>query len=178
MRKLKGIPFYEESEIVNRIQMIRGQKVMIDRDLAELYGVSTSRLNEAVKRNKNRFPKDFMFQLTSKEIEILISQIAISRWGGSRKLPYVFTEQGVAMLSSVLKSERAVQVNIQIIRVYIRMKQVLIDNHELWHKIEEIEHSLLKKNEEVKAIFDILKKIFVQESKPRRRIGFKIPKRN
>ena len=112
--------------IERRIYLIRGQKVMIDTDLAELYGVPTFRLNEAVKRNKKRFPEDFMFQLTKEEEESLTSQIAISKTGrgGRRTRPYAFTEQGVAMLSSVLKSERAIEVNIAIMRAFVKLRQV------------------------------------------------------
>jgi hypothetical protein len=114
------VKVFTDGEIVEKIYIIRGQKVMLDRDLAEMYDVPTFRLNEAVKRNSTRFPEDFMFQLNHEEFKILISQIAISSWGGARKSPYAFTEQGVAMLSSVLRSERAIQVNIQIIRVYTK----------------------------------------------------------
>ena len=123
-----------------------------------------------------------MFQLSNNECEILKSQFVISRlntnkpgWGGVRKLPYAFTEQGVAMLSSVLRSERAIQVNIQIIRVYMRMRQLLLDNKELWKKLEKIEQSLAKKDEEIQAIFKIIKKLLIQEEKPRNPIGFRIP---
>ena len=111
--------------IESKIFMIRKQKVMFDSDLAELYGVPTSRLNEQVKRNINRFPADFMFQLNKVEVENLMSQSAISRWGGRRKLPYVFTGQGVAMLSSVLRSERAIQINIFIMRAFVKIKEAL-----------------------------------------------------
>ena len=167
-----------DNDIVEKIYIIRGQKIMLDRDLAEMYGVQTSRLNEAVKRNKTRFPNDFMFHLNPEESEVLISQIAISKKegrGGTRKLPFAFTEQGVAQLSSVLHSETAIQVNIQIIRVYTKMKQLLLDNKDLWLKIEKIERALLKKDEEVQAIFNLLKKFLVIEEKPRQAIGFKVP---
>ncbi len=176
----KLIKVFTDGEIVEKIYIIRGQKVMLDKDLAEMYDVPTHRLNEAVKRNKTRFPHDFMFQLTSEEFKALISQIAISKKegrGGVRKLPYAFTEQGVAMLSSVLRSERAIQVNIQIIRVYTKMKQLLLDNKELWMKMEKIEQFLVKKDEEVKAIFKVLKKLLMQEDQPRNVVGFKIPKK-
>jgi hypothetical protein len=171
--------FYNDSEIIDKIHVIRGQKVMPDRDLAEMYGVPTSRLNEAVKRNVTRFPEDFMFQLTEEEAIFSRSQIAIlnkGRGANIKYLPYVFTEQGVAMLSSVLRSERAVQVNIRIIRVYIKMKQILLDNKEIWQRIEKIEHALLTKDDEIKTIFNSLKQLLIQESKPRPRIGFEIPK--
>ena len=176
----KLIKVFTDVEIVEKIFIIRGQKVMLDKDLAEMYGVETSVLNQAVKRNTSRFPHDFMFQLSNEENTFLISQIVISKKegrGGTRKLPYAFTEQGVAMLSSVLRSERAIQVNIQIIRVYTKMKQVLLDNKDLWMKVDKIEQSLVKKDEEVKAIFKVLKKLLSQEDKPRNVVGFKIPKK-
>ena len=167
-----------EETIVEKIYIIRGQKVMLDRDLAEMYRVPTSRLNEAVKRNILRFPEDFMFQLTEIEFKSLISQIAISNnkgRGGTRKPPYAFTEQGVAMLSSVLNSETAIQVNIQIIRLFTKMKQLILDNKDLGMKIEKIEQHLLKNDEEIKTIFAYLKKLLIQENKPRNPIGFKVP---
>ncbi|MBC7826134.1 MAG: ORF6N domain-containing protein [Chitinophagaceae bacterium] len=173
-----------ETTIIERIHVIRGIKVMLDNDLAEMYGVPTHRLNEAVKRNLSRFPEDFMFQLDIDEFEILISQIAISRfhedkknWGGRRKPPYAFTEQGVAMLSSVLRSETAIQVNIQIIRVYTKMRQLLINNKDLWIKLEKIEKDIVKKDDEIKVVFKILKQLLVQDTKPREPIGFKLPKK-
>lgn len=153
---------------------------MLDRDLAEMYGVTTFRLNEAVKRNKSRFPPDFMFQLTEDEFNILTSQFAMSSlgagWGGIRRPPFAFTEHGIAMLASVLRSERAVQASIQIIRIYIKMKQFLLDNRELWRKIENIEQQLMKKDEEVQAIFKTLKQLLLQENRPK--IGFAISKQN
>ena len=153
----QSVKTFTDGDIVERIYVIRGQKVMLDKDLAEMYDVPTFRLNEAVKRNITRFPEDFMFQLNPEEFKNLISQIAISSWGGTRKPPFAFTEQGVAILSSVLRSERAIQVNIQIIRVYTKMKQLLLENKELWLKIEKIEKALLKKDEEVQTIFKLLK---------------------
>ncbi len=136
-----NLPIRKVSEeiIIEKIYVIRGMKVMLDRDLAEMYGVPTFRLNEAVKRNITRFPDDFMFQLSEVEFKSLISQFAISKVkgrGGTRKLPYAFTEQGVAMLSSVLNSDTAIQVNIQIIRLFTKMKQLILDNKDLWMKIE------------------------------------------
>ncbi|MGN6435427.1 MAG: ORF6N domain-containing protein [Agriterribacter sp.] len=163
------------AEIVEKIYVIRGVKVMLDRDLAEMYGVETRALNQAVQRNLSRFPHDFMFRITEFEFQNLISQIVTSSWGGTRKMPYAFTEQGVAMLSSVLRSERAVQVNIQIVRVYTQMRQLILDNKELWLKIEKIEQALVKKDEEVQAIFKVLKQLLVKEEKPREPIGFKVP---
>jgi hypothetical protein len=158
---------------------------MLDSDLARMYDVPTKHLNQAIKRNITRFPPDFMFQLTMEEFKILKSQFVTSSsgdgWGGIRKMPYAFTEQGVAMLSSVLKSEIAIQVNIQIIRVYTRIRQFLLnnmDNAELRIKIESIEKNLTKKDDEIQTIFKILKELLVQEPTPAREpIGFKIPKK-
>ena len=164
-----------EETIVEKIYIIGGQKVMLDRDLAEMYGVEVKRLNQAVKRNLVRFPQDFMFQLTQGEFQNLKSQIVTSSWGGARKPPYAFTEQGVAMLSSVLNSETAIQVNIQIIRLFTKMKHMILDNKDLWMKIEKIEQHLLKNDEEIKTIFAYLKKLLIQENKPRNPIGFKVP---
>lgn len=164
-----------EETILEKIYIIRGQKVMLDRDLAEMYSVEVRVLNQAVKRNVTRFPDDFMFQINRDEFQNLKSQIVISSWGGSRTLPYVFTEQGVAMLSSVLNSETAIQVNIQIIRLFTKMKQVLLDNKDLWMKIEKIEQHLIKNDEEIKKVFAYLKKLLIQENKPRNPIGFKVP---
>ena len=169
------VPAVSEETIVEKIFIIRGQKVMLDKDLAEMYGVPTFRLNGAVKRNMSIFPHDFMFQLSRKEFENLKSQFVTSSWGGIRKLPYAFTEQGVAMLSSVLNSETAIQVNIQIIRLFTKMKQLIIDNKDLWMKIEKIEQHLLKNDEEIKTVFAYLKKLLIQENKPRNPIGFKVP---
>ena len=165
----------KENVIVEKIYVIRGIKVMLDKDLAEMYAVEVKRLNEGVKRNPKRFPEDFMFQLSIVEWQNLKSQIATSSWGGVRKLPYVFTEQGVAMLSSVLNSETAIQVNIQIIRVFTKMKQLILDNKDLALKIEKIEQHLVKHDKEINTIFQYLKKLLVQETKPRKSIGFPYP---
>ena len=162
-----------EEIILQKILLMRGQKVMLDRDLADMYGVEVKRLNEAVKRNANRFPEDFMFQLAQNEWRDLKSQNATSSWGGARKPPYAFTEQGVAMLSSVLNSETAIQVNIQIIRLFTKMKQLVLDNKDLWSKIEKIEQQLVKNDEELKTVFAYLKKLLVQDNKPRNPIGFR-----
>ncbi|HEY9343137.1 MAG TPA: ORF6N domain-containing protein, partial [Hanamia sp.] len=154
--------------------LIRGQKVMLDRDLAEMYGVEVRVLNQAVKRNATRFPEDFMFQLSKEENDFIRSQIVILEKGKHTKyLPYAFTEQGVAMLSSVLNSETAIQVNIQIIRLFTKMKQLILDNKDLWMKIEKIEQHLVKNDEEIKTVFAYLKKLLVPENKPRNPIGFR-----
>jgi hypothetical protein len=172
-----NLPIIKVSEeiILEKIYMIHGVKVMLDRDLAEMYGVEVRVLNQAVKRNATRFPDDFMFQINRDEFQNLKSQIVISSWGGSRTLPYAFTEQGVAMLSSVLNSETAIQVNIQIIRLFTKMKQLILDNKDLWMKIEKIEQHLVKNDEEIKTVFAYLKKLLIQENKPRNPIGFRVP---
>src|SRR5258707_493059 len=150
--------------IERRIYLIRGQKVMVDTDLAELYGVLTYRLNEAVKRNRKRFPSDFMFQLSKKEAESLTSQFAISKKGrgGRRTLPYAFTEQGVAMLSSVLNSDRAVQVNIVIMRAFVKLRQILESNEELNRKFGLLLRKLAAHDKYFTVVFDELKKLTVQ----------------
>ena len=135
-----------ESKVESLIRVIRGQQVMLERDLAELYGVETRRLNEQVKRNIERFPEDFMFQLTSNEFDNLKSQIAISSWGGVRKLPYAFTEQGVAMLSGVLKSSTAVEANIRIMRAFVSMRHFMVNNAAIFQRLETIEFNQLESN--------------------------------
>lgn len=171
-------------EVVGRkIYAIRFHKVMLASDLAHLYGVSVGRLNEAVRRNRERFPKDFMFQLTASEMEALRlqfetsnlkSQIAISSlgWGGRRHLPYAFTEQGVAMLSSILRSRRAVQVNIVIMRAFVRLREILSTHKELTHQLNKLENRVEKHDGEIKAIFDAIRALMTPPEKPRRRIGF------
>ena len=135
-----------ENKVESLIRVIRGQQVMLDRDLAELYGVETKRLNEQVKRNIERFPEDFMFQLTPNEFDNLKSQIAISSWGGVRKLPYAFTEQGVAMLSGVLKSPTAVEANIRIMRAFVSMRHFMVNNVVFFQRLETIEFNQLESN--------------------------------
>lgn len=135
-----------ENNVESLIRVIRGQQVMLDRDLAELYGVETRRLNEQVKRNIERFPEDFMFQLTPNEFDNLKSQIATSSWGGVRKLPYAFTEQGVAMLSGVLKSSTAVEANIRIMRAFVSMRHFMVNNAAIFQRLETIEFNQLESN--------------------------------
>ena len=151
------------SRIQPMIRVIRGQQVIIDRDLALLYGVETKRLNEQVKRNIERFPDDFMFQLNKEEVEILKSQNATSSWGGDRRLPYAFTEQGIAMLSSVLKSQTAVEVNIRIMRAFVSMRRFIITNSQLFQRLETIEYHQLemKQHQEVtdKRIDEVFKRL-------------------
>lgn len=148
---------------------------MLDRDLADLYGVETRVLNQAVRRNKRRFPADFMFQLTLKELQIWKSQIVTSNKEnlGLRKLPLAFTEQGVAMLSSVLNSESAIKVNIQIIRIFTRMREFLLTQKDLLLKLEQLEKQVTKNSEDIHIIFTALKKLLIQPQEPCPRIGFR-----
>jgi len=155
--------------IENLILLIRGQKVMLDADLAELYDVETKVFNQAVKRNIKRFPEDFMFELTEKEVEILRSQFVTSRWGGRRYLPYVFTEQGVAMLSSVLKSQRAIQVNIEIMRAFVRLRRMLASHKDLARRLDKLEK---KYDTQFKVVFDAIRQLMAPPVSKRRRIGF------
>jgi|ERR1035437_734904 hypothetical protein len=171
-----------DETVVNKIYQIRGQRVMLDRDLAELYGVSTGNLNKAVKRNKKRFPVDFMFQLTKVELQNWIFQFGTSKKEkmGLRNLPFVFTEHGVLMLSSVLKSDRAIQVNIQIMRVYTRMKELLLTHKDIISKIEQLEKKLMKQDrknkkydEQMQLLFAYLKELLPKQNEPMRRIGYR-----
>ena len=146
LEQVEGQQLPVENKVESLIRVIRGQQVMLDRDLAELYGVETKRLNEQVKRNIERFPQDFMFQLTSNEFDNLKSQIAISSWGGVRKLPYAFTEQGVAMLSGVLKSSTAVEANIRIMRAFVSMRHFMVNNAAVFQRLETIEFNQLESN--------------------------------
>ena len=156
--------------IVTKILLIRGKRVMLDRDLAELYEVQTRQLTRQVRRNIERFPDDFMFQLTKDELRNLMCQIGTSSWGGIRKLPYVFTEQGVAMLSSVLHSKRAIQVNIQIMRAFTQLRRMLLTNAGLRRKIEEMER---KYDKHFAIVFQAIKQLLEPPSpKEKRIIGF------
>ena len=163
-----------ERVIISKIYFIRGQKVMLDRDLAALYGVTTGNLNKAVRRNPARFPEDFMFQLTREEHNNLIFQNGISNWGGVRKLPFAFTESGVAMLSSVLKSETAIEVNICIIRIFVKLRLMLSMQAELMVRVEQLEKQVVLHSEEIRAVFDALKHLLLHPQTPPRPIGFKI----
>jgi len=167
-----------DTMIVDKIYIIRDQKIMLDRDLAEMYGVETKVLKQAVRRNIARFPEDFMFEMTAEELKNWRSQIVTSNSEkmGLRYLPFCFTEQGVAMLSSILGSETAIQVNIQIIRVFTKMKQALLDNKEILLKIEKIEKKLVQHDEGLETVFKVLKKLLQQpEPKNRESIGFPYP---
>jgi hypothetical protein len=166
MKNLPGI------SIEKKILFLRHQKVILDSDLAELYGVSTKVLVQAVKRNVARFPPDFAFQMTAEEFKILRSQNVTSSWGGRRFLPYAFTEQGVAMLSSVLKSRRAIEVNIMIMRVFVRLREMVISHRELSEKIRALEK---KYDSQFKVVFDALRELTAKPEKPRSKFGFQPP---
>jgi phage regulator Rha-like protein len=161
--------------VKSRIYLIRGQKVLLDSDLAELYGVETRRLNEQVRRNRSRFPEDFMFQLNVLEFTGLMSQIATSNEGrgGRRKLPYAFTEQGIAMLSSVLNSERAVQVNIAIMRAFVQMRELALSNRELARKLNELEKKHAEHDQQFVVVFDAIRQLMTPLERKGRKIGFK-----
>ncbi len=165
----KSIEIIPIERIQNSIYLIRKQKVMVDKDLAVLYGVETKALVQTVKRNIERFPFDFMYQLTDKEFAILRSQIVTSSWGGRRYNPYVFTEHGVAMLSSVLKSKRAIEVNIAIMRTFSKLRQILSTNELLRRKIESMER---KYDEKFQVVFEILAAMAADEEKPKKTFGF------
>jgi regulator of replication initiation timing len=167
--------------VMNQIYYIRGHKVMLDRDLAALYGVETKRLKEAVRRNASRFPEDFMFEMTKEEFENWRSQFASSNLRekmGLRYVPFCFTEQGVAMLSSVLNSERAIKVNIQIIRIFTRIRQMLMDNTELRLEIEQIKKKVDNQSKNIELVFHYLDELLEakENPKPRVAIGFKTGK--
>ncbi len=161
--------------IERTILLIRGKKVILDKDLAELYGVETFNLNKAVKRNIDRFPEDFMFQLTQEEFRNLKFHFGISSWGGTRRIPFVFTELGVAMLSSVLNSKLAIKVNIQIMRAFVALRELLATNKDLERKLEELEK---KYDQQFKAVFEAIKQLISstekEAAKPKQPIGFKI----
>ena len=164
------------SLIESRIWLIRGQKVLLDADLAALYQVETKRLNEAVRRNRDRFPEDFMFRLAPAENENLRSQIATSSevWGGRRYLPYAFTEQGIAMLSSVLRSKRAIQVNIAIMRTFVRLRQLLASHEDLARQLEELRSKQEEHGQQIQAVFQAIQYLIEAPAEPKRRIGFPV----
>lgn len=154
------------------IRIIRGDKVILDEDLAELYGVETKKLIQAVKRNIDRFPADFMFQLTNQEFKDLRSQfVTSSQWGGRRTPPYAFSEQGVAMLSSVLHSPRAVQVNIEIMRTFVRLRRMLASHAELAERLERLEQ---KYDDQFRVVFDAIRQLMTPDSAKKEQIGFKV----
>ena len=168
------------TSIAKRIRFLRGHRVLLTNDLAELYQVQPREVVQAVKRNIERFPDDFMVQVTEAEFGILRSQTVISSWGGTRYRPYAFTEQGVAMLSSVLRSKRAIEVNIEIMRAFVRLRELLAGNQELAKKLAELEkkHDLkfLEYDGHLKVVFEAINQLLAPPSPPRRRLGFVPPR--
>ncbi len=156
-------------KISGKIYLIRDQKVMLDWYLAELYGVETALLKRAVRRNRDRFPNDFMFELSKSELDDLRCQFGTSRWGGTRYSPFAFTEQGVAMLSSVLNSERAIQVNIQIMRTFTQLRNMLSTHDDLKRKIEVMEE---KYDEQFRIVFEAIQQLLEEDQKPKKKIGY------
>jgi hypothetical protein len=176
MKNRIGINPLPEEVIIRKIYWIKGTKVMMDFDLDTLYGVSTKVLKQAVKRNRKRFPRDFLFELTKSDFEILRSQIVTSSWGGLRYLPFAFTEQGVAMLSGILNSDRAIRVNIAIMRAFVHLRRFLESNKELAQKIAELEKSVSSQDEKIQLIFSAIKQLMEEKVIPveRNPVGFKI----
>jgi phage regulator Rha-like protein len=178
---MKNVSLIPIEKITSKIYLIRKEKVMLDSDLADLYGVETKVLVQAIKRNIDRFPKDFMFQLTADQYKILRSQFVTSNWGGRRYPPYVFTEQGVAMLSSVLKSKQAIKVNIAIMRAFVELRKFLYSNEKLAVKLNELEKETKKRFEEhqrqISLIFEAIKQLIKDDSKPKKQVGFTLPKK-
>lgn len=215
--KRKNMQLINDQSIANKIYLVRNQKIMLDRDLAELYEVETKRLKEAVRRNIDRFPEDFMFEMTENELENWRSQFVTSNtedknwrtqfassnsedenlrtqiasssleesnllktkdkeqnWGGSRYKPFCFTEQGVAMLSSVLNSERAIKVNIQIIRLFTKMREIILTNKDILLKLEQLEYKSIRNEENIEVIFETLNQLLTEPEPKRNPIGFKI----
>jgi hypothetical protein len=183
----KGTVLFIPEKIAPLVHVLRHEKVLLDSDLAELYGVTTGNLNKAVQRNLARFPDDFMFQLTEDEMEILISQIATSKstgpnlifqsgrassHGGRRTLPYAFTEQGVAMLSSVLRSPRAVEVNIAIMRTFVQLRRLMDSNALLAEKIQSLEAKYADHDQQFQLVFDAIRQLIATDAAPKREMGF------
>ena len=175
MAKVKTELSIVDETIMNKIHLIRNQKVMLDRDLSELYGVETKHLKQAVKRNLNRFPKDFMFQMTELEFQNWRSQFVTSNSDrqGLRYAPFCFTEQGVTMLSCILNSERAIFVNIRVIRIFTKMREMLLTNKDILLQLEKIEQKIGTHDSQIELIFNYLKKLLNPPQKPRERIGFR-----
>ena len=163
-----------ESQLMNKIYLIRGQKVMLDRDLAEIYATETKALNQQIKRNIDRFPESFSFHLAPEEVENLRSQNVTANINAkSRVLPRVFTEHGILMLSNVLKSERALKMSIQIIELFVKMREMILTNKEILLKLEKVEKKIGMHDINIKQLYDLIKKVMHQENEPRTQIGFK-----
>jgi hypothetical protein len=167
-----------DEAIVSKIYLIRGQKVMLDFDLADLYAVENKQLKRAVKRNQLRFPKDFMFELNKKEFKNLRYQFGTSSHGGVRYIPMAFTEQGVAMLSSILNSKRAIQVNIHIIRVFTRLREMLLTHKDILLKLNQLEQKVVQHDDNIKVIFDYLRELLSPKTEAMRKIGFRRSEEN
>jgi hypothetical protein len=172
-------PQSQVETVESAIYLIRGQRVMLDSDLAAIYGTSTMRLNEQFRRNRQRFPKDFAFRLTSAEFKRLISQIAISKKGrgGRRKLPWVFTEHGALMLASVLNSKVAIQASVRVVRAFVRLREMVAASAELAARLKELERRFDSHDEAIVELFAVLKRLLEPEAKPRREIGFHVRER-
>lgn len=178
MAKSDNRTLIPDEVIMKKIFMIRGSKVMLDRDLADLYEIETKQLKRAVRRNISRFPQDFMFELSPKEFNNLRSQFGTSSWGGARYTPMAFSEHGVIMLASILNSERAIQVNIQIVRIFTKMRKMLASHEELLSKLEKIASKLAKHNNHFLVIFEYLEKLEQEkhqmlDQRNRKRVGYK-----
>ena len=169
MSKNSLVRLVEEEKIMNKIHVIRNHKVMLDFDLAEMYGVETKRLNEQLKRNLKRFPKDFMIILSEKETQHLRSQNATSSWGGNRRKPNAFTEQGVAMLSSILNSETAIEVNISIIRVFTKLRSFTLTQKDILIQLVKLEKEVKGNSSDIENIFLVLKKLIEKDANPKKR---------
>jgi hypothetical protein len=172
-------PTRKIDNVESAIYLIRGQRVMLDSDLAAIYAVTTKRLNEQLKRNRSRFPEDFAFQLTAEEFTNLKSQFATSSLhGGKRKLPWVFTEHGAIMLASILNSDIAVQASVRVVRAFVRLREMVAANAQLAAKLEELERRLDSHDEAIVDLFAALKRLLEPEAKPKRQIGFHVRERS
>ena len=176
--KENSVDLIPDELILSKIYLIRGRKVMLDMDLAELYGVETKQLKRAVRRNEKRFPPDFMFELVQEELENLRSHFGTSSWGGVRYFPMAFTEPGVAMLSSILNSDRAISVNIHIIRIFIRLREVLMSNADILNRVNQVEQTLAGHDDKILLIFEYLRQFEQSRQQQddqvnRKKIGFR-----
>ncbi len=175
-KKVTGVSVIPQEVLINKIYFLRNEKVMLDRDLATLYGVNARRLREQVKRNLAKFPIHFMFQLTEKEVEFMVSQNAIpskAHLGGT--LPYVFTEHGVLMLANVLNSQQAIQVSIRIIELFVKLREMLVSHTDLRLEIERIKKKIDNHDKNIEIVFSYFEELLEKKQKPRKKVGFKIP---
>jgi hypothetical protein len=168
------LPTISEDFLKNKIYILRGQKIMLDRDLAELYGAQPKRLREQVKRNLNRFPKNFMFQLSKSEVEIMVSQFVIpslQHLGGT--LPYAFTEHGILMLANILKSDKAIKMSVRIIEIFVKMRELLSTHKDILLQLEKLEKQVGENSSDIHMIFSALKKLLDPERPPMEKVGYK-----